>query len=171
MATAQPLCAQPTLRRLCEQDRDAFLALRLQGYATDARYFRSTAADDAALGEARWAEWLGDEYVIAGEHAGVLVARGGLAAVRGQKLDHKGLVWGMYVAPTHRGGGLADRLMDGLLQEAACHYRQVILTVFAGNARARAFYERHGFAVYGIEPDAIRSGDEYFDEASMWRRV
>jgi len=57
-----------------------------------------------------------------------LLGVGGFARFAGDKLDHKGLVWGMYVRPEARG-----RVC--LLQ----------LTVMADNARARAFYERHGF--------------------------
>jgi ribosomal protein S18 acetylase RimI-like enzyme len=50
--------------------------------------------------------------------------------------------------------------------------RQVQLTVVAANARAIAFYERHGFARYGGEPQSVRMSDGSFaDEALMWRRV
>jgi ribosomal protein S18 acetylase RimI-like enzyme len=50
--------------------------------------------------------------------------------------------------------------------------RQVQLTVVASNARAVAFYERHGFARYGVEPASICMAEGvYVDEASMWRLV
>lgn len=48
----------------------------------------------------------------------------------------------LYVAATHRGTGLADRLLDlALGTRAAC------LWVFRENHRARRFYARHGFSV------------------------
>lgn len=57
----------------------------------------------------------------------------------------------LYVAATHRGTGLADRLLGAALGRwPAC------LWVFAGNPRARAFYARHGFVADGesaLDPD------------------
>ena len=38
----------------------------------------------------------------------------------------------------------------------------------SSNARAQAFYERHGFVHYAIEPQAVKQGDEFRDESSMW---
>lgn len=57
----------------------------------------------------------------------------------------------LYVAATHRGTGLAARLMA-----TALGARPAYLWVFAANPRARAFYARHGFAADGgsaVDPD------------------
>jgi GNAT superfamily N-acetyltransferase len=48
----------------------------------------------------------------------------------------------LYVAATHRGTGLADRLLDVALGDRAAR-----LWVFRDNLRARRFYARHGFTV------------------------
>jgi len=77
----------------------------------------------------------------------------------------------MYVRPSHRGRGLASDVLAALLAEAAGQVRQVLLTLYAANSAARALYERHGFTLYATEPDAIRQGDGFADEALMWRRV
>ncbi len=163
------------MRRLGPGDVDAFLELRRAGEASDAHFFRSTAADDEAIGRAGWEARLAREYVVGVDGEGVgdagLVARGGFARITGSKLDHKGLIWGMYVRPNHRGRGLASAVLEALLVEAATQVRQVLLTLYAANAGARALYERHGFTVYAIEPEAIRDGEAYHDEALMWRRI
>ena len=53
------------------------------------------------------------------------------------------------LAPTH-GGGLGYALMERALADAAALGRaRVLLGVYTGNARARRFYEREGFAVAG----------------------
>ncbi|MBP7951894.1 MAG: GNAT family N-acetyltransferase, partial [Sphingorhabdus sp.] len=96
-------------------------------------------------------------------------AIGGLSKVVGEKMDHKGLIWGMYVHPEYRGNGAADLIMSQLVDAARGNFRQVILTLAADNAGAKRFYERHSFSVYGIEPDAIRRDDGFVDEALMWR--
>lgn len=58
----------------------------------------------------------------------------------------------LYVAPTHRGTGVADDLMAAALELAADQdlpLDRVVLDVDRKNERARAFYERHGFEHWG----------------------
>jgi RimJ/RimL family protein N-acetyltransferase len=61
----------------------------------------------------------------------------------------------MWVAPTHRGTGVADRLVDAVL-DWACNEAQaevVGLWVTRGNDRAQRFYERLGFVETGdVQP-------------------
>ena len=159
------------VRRLGPPDVDAFLALRRVAQAHDPHVFRSTAADDEAIGHAAWEARLARDYVIGGDGPEGLIARGGFARAIGSKLDHKGLIWGMYVHPAHRRRGLASAVVEALLAEAARSVRQVQLTVYVANAPAIALYESHGFTRYATEPESIREGDAFADEALMWRRV
>jgi len=170
---ALPMLYRPTMHvvRVTELDVAAFLAFRADALAMNAEMFRVSAADDAALGEAFWRARLAHDYVVAafGEHAWLGV--GGFSRFSGSKLLHKGLIWGMYVLPQARGAGAADDIMAALLDHARGEVRQVQLTVMADNARAIAFYERHGFERYGTEPESVLRGDVYADEALMWRRL
>lgn len=158
--------------RLIPDDAPRFLALRQAMFDSEAMSFRGAAADDAAMGEMAWRERLARDHVYAVVQDGEWLAVGGLSRLAGAKLDHKGLVWGMYAAPAARGTGAASRILDTL--EDAAHklgLRQLQLTLMADNARARAVYERHGYEVYAIEPESVRRGDAYADEALMWKRL
>ncbi|WP_232834031.1 MULTISPECIES: GNAT family N-acetyltransferase [unclassified Sphingomonas] len=54
----------------------------------------------------------------------------------------------IYTLSTTRGTGLGNALMARAIDDArALGATRMLLGVFAGNARARAFYERQGFAV------------------------
>ncbi|GAA0717862.1 GNAT superfamily N-acetyltransferase [Halorubrum trapanicum] len=58
----------------------------------------------------------------------------------------------LYVAPEHRGTGVADDLMDAALALAADQnlpLDRLVLDVDPANERARGFYERHGFEPWG----------------------
>ncbi len=160
-----------TTRRLTAADLAAFRAVRTEGLTQDADSFRVSPADDEALSEAAWQERLTSGYVVAVEENGRTLGVGGFARLAGTKADHKGLIWGMYVRPEGRGRGIADAVMTALLDHARTVVRQVQLTVVAGNARAVAFYERHGFVRYGVEPDSIRGETGFADEALMWRKL
>ncbi len=52
----------------------------------------------------------------------------------------------LYVAPSQHGTGLADRLLALVLDDAP-----TMLWLISGNERARRFYERRGFAMWGQE--------------------
>jgi ribosomal-protein-alanine acetyltransferase len=76
-----------------------------------------------------------------GEIGGYLVAR----AVVGE-----GEIMNLAVAPEHRGAGLGRRLLEaGLTALAERGVHQVFLEVRAGNAAARALYQRQGFLPVG----------------------
>jgi GNAT superfamily N-acetyltransferase len=63
----------------------------------------------------------------------------------------------MFVAPEHRGTGLAAELLAAAVEDArSFRYREMRLLTPAGQARARAFYAREGWAElgnWGIHPE------------------
>lgn len=155
--------------RLTSADVDRFRALRVKGLRDDPGGFRYSVAEDSAIGSDLWASRLDGDFVVAAvRDDNALVGVGGFSRISGDKLQHKGLIWGMYVRPEARGTGAADVIMRALIDHARTQVRQLLLTVLSHNVRARAFYERHGFVAYATEPQAIRQGDEYRDETSMW---
>jgi ribosomal protein S18 acetylase RimI-like enzyme len=156
--------------RLGGDDAVQFIAMRRAGLEGDADNFRTSPTDDAQVPLAAWAERLANEHVFAVRRHGQWLAIGGLARESRVKLDHKGLIWGMYAAPEARGSGAADRLMEALIAAGeAMGLRQLQLTLMADNVRARRLYERHGFVAYATEPASVRFGVNYADEALMWK--
>lgn len=158
------------VQQLSRDDAVQFIAFRAQGLSGDPDAFRVAPDDDARIGLDAWALRLDRDYVVAiVDPTGEWVGIGGLSRFEGEKLRHKGLVWGMYVARAARGTGAADRIMDALVGHASGGLRQLQLTVMADNGRARAFYERHGFTTYAVEPGSVRRHDAFADEALMQR--
>ncbi|MEK4361357.1 GNAT family N-acetyltransferase [Paenibacillus sp. FSL M8-0212] len=87
----------------------------------------------------------------------------------GLKLRHKGMIWGVYVAPPYRGSGLASRLLREVLDRGR-HLegiKQINLSVVTTNESARRLYERYEFEVYGIERNALEVNGQGYDEAHM----
>lgn len=156
--------------RLKADDAARFAAMRQQALVDDAASFRTSADDDAKVPLADWEQRLAKEHVYAVQRGDEWLAIGGLSREARAKLDHKGLIWGMYVAPAARGTGAADRLMEALVAAGEdLGLRQLQLTLMADNVRARRLYERHGFVVYATEPASVRFGETYADEALMWK--
>jgi GNAT superfamily N-acetyltransferase len=66
-------------------------------------------------------------------------------------------LYAIYVRKAWWGTGLADRLLD-----VAIGNQSAIAWVFEANARARAFYTRHGFL-----PDGARKDEPFFGEPEI----
>ncbi len=158
-----------TTRRLTAADLAAYRTVRNEGLTNDSGSFRISVADDDAQGEAVWKKRLDEDYVVAVEDGGRILGIGGFSRMSGTKADHKGLIWGMYVRPEARGKGVGDLVLQALVAHAQTVVRQLQLTVVAANPRAIAFYQRHGFRLYGVEPESIRHEGGFLDEALMWR--
>jgi ribosomal protein S18 acetylase RimI-like enzyme len=167
VTTTDPAAAW-TVRRLLASDATAYQRLRLEGFGRHPREFRVAPEDEQALRPDAVADRLEGSFVAGAYGGDDLVGIAGFTRFDGAKLRHRALLWGMYVRPTARGGGVGDVLMDCLLAQArADGIEQMILTVAAENARARRLYERWGFSVYGTEPRAIKLPDGYLDELLM----
>ncbi|ELZ41057.1 GNAT family N-acetyltransferase [Halorubrum tebenquichense] len=69
----------------------------------------------------------------------------------------------LYVAPEHRGTGVADDLMDAALALAADQdlpLDRLVLDVDPANERAKGFYDRHGFESWGEMVARSVDGDD-----------
>ena len=160
------------LVQLGPEEVEGFLAYRSAALTADPDSFRFAVGDDEALGLEAWKARLATDYVVMVRKDGRWIGVGGLTRLAGAKLAHKGLIWGMHVAPEERGSGAARLIMIALIEHARGRIRQLQLTVMADNARAIALYSRFGFKRYAVEPESVcRRGHEYASEALMWRLV
>jgi RimJ/RimL family protein N-acetyltransferase len=160
------------IRRLTLTDADAFYAMRLRSMAEAYDFFRSSVADIEVDGIDDCKRRLASEHVrIVGAFNGdTLVGIGGITREDRDKLRHKALLWGMFVASEAVGQGLGAAIVDALIAEAQGFVRSLTLTLAADNDRARMLYERSGFTIYGREPQSVRQGEgRYIDELLMWR--
>lgn len=139
-----------SLRVLTVDDWPAFRALRLEALREAAYAFGSALDDwqDEGDTEQRWRQRLSDVpyNVIAylnGAPSGMVSAT---------KPDACGAIEliSMWVAPCARGRGVADALVNAVICWArAQQIAKLSLEVMEDNGRARAFYQRHGFADQG----------------------
>jgi RimJ/RimL family protein N-acetyltransferase len=161
------------IRRLTLADADAFYSMRLRCMAEAYDFFRSSVADIEADGLADCQKRLQSEHVriVGAFEDDALIGIGGITREARDKLDHKALLWRMFVAREAAGNGIGQAIVEALISEAQGFVRSLHLTLVANNDRARILYERCGFTVYGREPASVRQGGIYIDELLMWRAV
>jgi ribosomal protein S18 acetylase RimI-like enzyme len=164
------------VRKLGPSDAQAFQAVRLQALREDPIAFASSYEEERDLSLATIAERLvaTDDRAIVGAFDGPLLV--GLAAWHREemrKLQHKGFVWGVFVKESHRGQGLARRLLEAVIALArrADGILLLNLTAYADNRRAIALYESLGFVIYGREPAAICVDGLLHDDVHMALRL
>ncbi|OLR90103.1 GNAT family N-acetyltransferase [Actinokineospora bangkokensis] len=134
--------------RLTPADWVRFRSLRLTALADSPRAFASTYARELAFSERDWRDWLADAAVFA-------VGSTGVTGVRPD--DDRLELISMWVAPAHRGGKVAQELVDAVVEHArGTGVDAVTAWVWAENERAKRFYERVGFVPTGFsEPNPV----------------
>ncbi|WP_348749012.1 GNAT family N-acetyltransferase [Pseudomonas rhodesiae] len=163
------------IRALGPEDAEAYRALMLEAYDTYPQAFTSSVAERAAMPLSWWQKRLDNplDRLLGGFDGERLVGIVGLAFEPKEKARHKVTLFGMYVTALSQQQGLGRRLVEAALAEARRHPRLKViqLTVTAGNTAAFALYQRCGFIQYGLEPLAVRVGEDYFDKIHMWREL
>jgi ribosomal protein S18 acetylase RimI-like enzyme len=158
------------VRTLGAEDVDEFRRVRLDALRLHPEAFLASYEDESVLDRAQFAERLATPGLTrfgAFAHA-EMVGLVGLQVPSGAKIRHKAHLFSMYVADGHRRTGLADRLVQAVIDAARQAGALLLqLTVTAGNARAQDLYKRMGFRLYGTERRALRLGDRFYDEELM----
>jgi ribosomal protein S18 acetylase RimI-like enzyme len=114
----------------------------------------------------------GGHFVLGAWRTDRLVGAIGCERPARLKVRHVGHVIGMMVRPEARGAGVGALLLQACIAEAKqARLEMLTLSVTAGNASAVRLYERHGFAVYGNLPRALKVAGRYHDKLHMVRAL
>ena len=141
--------SEPELVRLDADGWRDFRDVRLASLADAPGAFGATYADWVDAPESRWRARLTDvpfTVVASVDGRGVGVVSGAPSA------DHVELI-SMWVAPDHRGTGLAARLIASVAGWAASRGHDTYLMVRDDNERAITAYEKAGFVDLGVPED------------------
>lgn len=160
------------IRLLSTQDAAAYQRLRLRSLQESPTAFSSSYEDEAGrtLADitARVTPAADGSVCTFGAFADAELA-GFVALIHPQrkKLRHGAELAGMYVAPEYRRRGYGHALLHALIAHARSldGVQQLKLGVNATNLAALQLYQSAGFALVGMEPDALCVDDHYYDEA------
>ena len=164
------------IERLDASHALAYRELMLEAYDLHPQAFTSSVRERAAMPLSWWESRLTSklDVVFGAFEEGRLAGIVGLAFEPREKARHKATLFGMYVSGTVRQRGLGLSIgASGVGRGAAIirGCRLIQLTVTAGNDAAFNLYQRCGFIQFGLEPMAVRVGEDYFDKIHMWREI
>ncbi len=152
------------VRRLTEDDAEIFRKIRLEALKNHPETFQSTYESAAELPLDAFAQRLRQYALFGGFIGDDLCGFVGFYPLRNPKISHKGLLWGMYVTEAARGTGLAEAMVEAVMDHAWGKVEQILISVIEENKRARRFYEKMGFELYGLERHALKIDGRYYDE-------
>lgn len=161
------------IRVLTPDDVEAFRVLRLEAINDSPAAFLQTEESFKAILLADLAKWIEptDMKATLGafDGTGKLLGMAGFRRDSGPKIDHKAMVWGVFLSPAARGIGIGKKLMLALIDEASSRVdiELLYLAVAEPQVSAKALYESVGFKTYGREPKAVRVDGQFFDEDWM----
>ncbi|WP_227267977.1 GNAT family N-acetyltransferase [Roseobacter weihaiensis] len=157
------------IRRLVPSEGAAYRQIRLEALKTAPDAFGSSYEAEAARDLSHFEERVASGCVFGAFDRGRIIGMVGFYQQSGAKQNHKGVLWGMYVAPGYRKSGAGRRLVRAVVSHATDLVDLVTLSVMTENQPAIALYSEMGFRTYGTEPRALKSATGYLDEALMIR--
>lgn len=164
-------------RKLTEEDIDQLWSIRLRSLQDNPEAFGSTYGETLERGKENMRQRLlkphAETFYIGAFEDERLVGIVGFFRESGTKGQHKGYIISMYVAPEQRGRGIGKALVTEAIAQARTipGLDQLLLAVVTTNTAARQLYRSLGFEAYGLEPRALKYGDQYWDEELMILRL
>lgn len=164
------------VRPLTAQDVEAYRVVRLAVLRSDPPAFVTTAAEFAARDLAGIAAQISPTEnavtfgaFLTGELVGILT----LARETRPSIRHRAGIYGVGVLGEARGQGAGEALMQAAIQHAQQWngLTSLHLAVVETQHTARKLYERHGFKVWGTQPDAVRHGGRKYAEHWLIREL
>tara|TARA_R110000868_G_scaffold13409_20_gene62673 strand:+ start:5928 stop:6449 length:522 start_codon:yes stop_codon:yes gene_type:complete len=155
-------------RRLEAADALIYRQLRLDALRLSPSSFGGLFEEEQAKDVSEFVDAIGRNAIFgAWNGTGDLVGTVGLFARAGVKLLHKGVLFGLFVAPDWRTKGIGRALVQHVIREARSSMEALQLAVATPSTSAVRLYRECGFREYGLERRALKIGGEYVDEYLM----
>jgi len=152
----------PSIRTFAADEWRLYRDLRLRALADSPDAFGSTLVEEAGRPDDEWARRLASSADAPVNLPLVAEMRGQLVGLAWGRIDTSkpdvAALYQMWVAPTHRGSGVGQKLLEAVIAWAtARNAASLDLGVTCGDSPARRLYERAGFKPMGA-PQPLRPG-------------
>ena len=149
------------IRVLGQDDVTELVDLLREAATIDPLAFVSSVEDDYISSTESVCDHLkrGPNTVVLGAFDVELVGMLWFSREKRKKLAHKALIWRTFVKKKARGQKIGDKLLQAAIDHARAleGLDAIQLCVSDRSPVARQLYEKHGFRIWGTEPDSFRA--------------
>lgn len=163
------------IRPLVPEDIESFYAIRTQALTTNPEAFQTTLAEHQQTSmpeiEKRFRGTLADPqaFILGAFVNDTIAGMMGFQRYHRTTIRHKGIIWGVYIAPENRGQGLGGEMLDFAIRMARgmVGLQQIQLSVVSTNEAAVKLYLSRGFEQFGYEKLSMIRDNQPLDEIHM----
>ncbi len=155
------------IKQLTVDDWKIWKELRLEALKNSPESFGSSYEEEVNWPDLDFQNSLTKSDIFGVFVADSLISCAGFYTLNSAKTRHRDVIWGMYTKEEYRGQGIASALIEKVINHARSRVTQLHLTCVTSNLGAVAFYQKHGFKIYGEEPNALKIDTHYFHEYMM----
>ena len=160
------------IRTLTDRDASKYWHLRLESLQKEPFAFGKSAEEHTPTTVESVAARLREmppDFTLGAFEGEDLVGMATFIRETGRKDRHKGRIYGVYVNAEHRRKKIGRALIGELLKKVREDWsmEQILISVTTRQEAARQLYRSFGFQPFGIEPRALKIGNDYLDEEHM----
>ncbi len=159
------------IRKITVDDFDEWKILRLEAVKLNPESFGESYEGVEKQGIRWFEESLKNSITFSYLQDGKMVGLVGVFSAQPENMRHRANLFGLYVKAEHRGKGIGSTLVEQVIGYAKPNHKQIHLTVTTTNQSAMSLYKKHGFVIYGTEPDALLVDGKYYDEYLMMKKL
>ncbi len=155
------------IRQLTDNDVSAYRHIRLQMLNNHPEAYADSYKETKRQGDDFFLHRINNGAIFAAFDKNEIVATTGFFVPKGEQLQHKSMIWGVYVKPEFRGQGISYDLLQEILTHLPESISLVQLCVVEGNEAAENTYVKAGFEPWGLEEKAICVDGRFYNEKHM----
>lgn len=159
------------VRKLKATDAESYRDIRLQALKNHPEAFSSSYEEKVNYPISRYESQLNNEnaHTFGAFNQNELVGVVTLIFEDKRKLKHRANIAAMYVRPECRKLGAGKKLMSEAINIAKGidYVEKIYLSVTSTNETAKRLYSTLGFKTYGVDKEALKIGEHYYDEELM----
>jgi ribosomal protein S18 acetylase RimI-like enzyme len=159
------------IRQLTVNDFEAWKAIRLEGVKLPPQSCGESFEQVQEQNSQSFEELLKRGAAFALEKENIIKGIIGTFTLQPHNMRHRAVLFGLYVRPDYRESGVANALVEHVINFVKPLHTQIHLTVTISNNPAINLYKKHGFIIYGLEPSSLKIGEDYYDGYLMVKKL